>query len=308
MSAIRLARAATKRERILKFEGAYHGHSDGMLVSAGSGATTFGVPSSAGVPESVARNTWVLPFNDLTALESMFRTQGPNIAAVIVEPIAANMGVVSPKPGYLERLSKLTTKYGSILIFDEVVTGFRLGLGGAQELFSIQPDLTCLGKIIGGGFPVGAFGGRSELMDLLAPLGAVYQAGTLSGNPVAMSAGLATLKTLRSTKPMENLAKATKDLVESVVRAAAKKKIDIRGNREGSMFTFFFNDRPVTNYFTATQSDAKRYAAFFRAALERGVHLPPSQFEAAFVSTAHTPEIMEKATRILIESLEGVSK
>lgn len=295
MSALRLARAVTKRERIVKFEGGYHGHSDGLLVAAGSGATTFGVPSSAGVPEMLARNTWVLPFNDADALEHIFRTQGPNIAAVIVEPICGNMGVVAPLPIFLQTLRRLTKKHGALLIFDEVITGFRVSCGGAQKLYNVGADITCLGKIIGGGFPVGAFGGSRAIMENLAPLGPVYQAGTLSGNPVAMAAGTATLQYLKRKKPFEDLEKKTADLAEFIRSAAKEAKIPVQVNQVGSMFTVFFNDQPVNTYFTATLSDTKRFAAFFHALLERGVYMPPSQYEAAFVSTAHTGPVLEKA-------------
>ena len=295
MSAIRLARAWTKRVRIVKFEGGYHGHSDGLLVAAGSGATTFGVPSSAGVPDFLAKNTWVLPFNDIDALENLFLRQGINVAAVIVEPVCGNMGVVVPDKGFLEALVKLCKKNGSLLIFDEVMTGFRLAWGGAQEMFGLTPDLTCLGKIIGGGFPVGAFGGRKDVMDKLAPLGPVYQAGTLSGNPVAMAAGIAVLNELKSKKPYDALEKATVDLCASIRESARKAGVAVQVNQCGSMFTVFFRAGRVSNYFEATQSDTKRFAAFFHALLDRGVYMPPSQFEAAFVSTAHTPAIMAEA-------------
>ncbi len=304
MSTLRLARAVTKRERILKFEGGYHGHSDGLLVAAGSGATTFGVPSSAGVPESLAKTTWVLPFNNIPAVENLFTKQGINVAAVIVEPVPGNMGVVPPDPNFLHILRKLTKKYGALLIFDEVMSGFRVGWGSAQGLYKVAPDLTCLGKIIGGGFPVGAFGGRRDIMEKLAPLGPVYQAGTLSGNPVAMAAGLATLKILKSKPPYEDLAKKTADLAKALLDAARKKKVPVQINHVGSMFTVFFNEDPVTDHFSATQSDTKRYAAFFHAALDRGVYLPPSQYEAAFVSTAHTSAVMDKAKQALGYAIE----
>lgn len=303
MSALRLARAYTKRARIMKFEGAYHGHSDGLLVSAGSGATTFGVPSSAGVPDFLAQSTWVLPYNDALALEDLFFKQGPNVAAVIVEPVCGNMGVVPPTKEFLETLTKLTQQYGSLLIFDEVMTGFRLGWGGAQEMFSITPDLTCLGKIIGGGFPVGAFGGRQDIMEMLAPLGPVYQAGTLSGNPIAMAAGSATLQALCAEKPYQALNKATADLASFIRAEARKKKVSVQVNQVGSMFTVFFNEENIDSYLTATGSDTGKYAAFFHALIKRGVYMPPSQFEAAFVSTEHTPQVMEKAKKAFAEAL-----
>jgi glutamate-1-semialdehyde 2,1-aminomutase len=311
MSAIRLARAWTKRVRIVKFEGGYHGHSDGLLVAAGSGATTFGVPSSAGVPDFLAKNTWVLPFNDEEALENLFDRQGINVAAVIVEPVCGNMGVVTPEKSFLDALARLCRKHGSLLIFDEVMTGFRIAWGGAQEMFGLTPDLTCLGKIIGGGFPVGAFGGRKDIMDRLAPLGPVYQAGTLSGNPVAMAAGVATLSELKEKRPYAALDKATADLCDSIRESAHKAGAAVQVNQCGSMFTVFFRSGRVSNYFEATQSDTKRFAAFFHALLERGVYLPPSQFEAAFVSTSHTPAVMAEAKQAFAAALKvaaGVKK
>ncbi len=307
MAAIRLARAATKRVRIVKFEGGYHGHSDGLLVAAGSGATTFGVPSSAGVPDFLAKNTWVLPYNDEEGLENLFMRQGINVACVIVEPVAGNMGVVVPDKSFIDTLVTLCKKHGSLLIFDEVMTGFRLAWGGAQELFGHAPDLTCLGKIIGGGFPVGAFGGRKDVIEKLAPLGPVYQAGTLSGNPVAMAAGVATLSELKSRNPYEALEKATQDLCDSIRESARKANVLVQVNECGSMFTVFFTARKVDNYFSATQADTKKYAAFFHALLERGVSLPPSQFEAAFVSTAHTPAVMEEAKKAFAGAFSAVA-
>jgi len=307
MSAIRLARAFTKRDRLVKFEGCYHGHSDSLLVAAGSGATTFGVPSSAGVPEFLARNTWVIPYNNLEALRGIFRTQGPNIAAVIIEPVAGNMGVVIPSGHYLKELQALARQHGSLLIADEVMTGFRLAWGGAQELFNIEPDLTCFGKIIGGGFPVGAFGGRADVMKLLAPLGPVYQAGTLSGNPIAMNAGLAALKTLKAKKPYKELEKRTRKLADSIRRMAAERKLTIQVNQIGSMFTVFFSDMPVTNYFSAVESDTKRYAVFFHALLDNGVYFPPSQFESAFVSLAHTPTVLNETEKRIARAFDQMS-
>ncbi len=307
MSALRLARGFTKRERILKFEGTYHGHADALLVSAGSGATTFGVPSSAGVPGQLAKNTWVLPFNDSQGVENIFRTQGINIAAVIIEPVCGNMGVVEPEAGFLETVREQCTRMGALLIFDEVMTGFRLCWGGAQKIYNIIPDLTCLGKIIGGGFPVGAFGGRKELMNLIAPLGPVYQAGTLSGNPVAMAAGVATLKELKKNQPYKNLENWTRDLAEFIRREGGHRKIPIRVNQKGSMFTVFFNGEPVTNYFGALQSDKNKYATFFHSLLENGVALPPSQFEAAFVSSAHNAAVMTKAKKAFTKALDKVA-
>ncbi len=305
MSAIRLARAATNRVRIAKFEGGYHGHSDSLLVAAGSGATTFGVPSSAGVPDVLAKNTWVLPFNDVPALENLFLKQGPNIAAVIVEPVCGNMGVVTPEPAFLNALVQTTRKYGTLLIFDEVMTGFRLAWGGAQELFRVAADITCLGKIIGGGFPVGAFGGKKIVMDQLAPLGPVYQAGTLSGNPIAMAAGIATLKVLKNERPYGDLDRATADFAQAIRMSGQKHGLPVQVNQIGSMFTIFFTGSRVVSYFQATQSNTKRYGIFFHALLERGVYFPPSQFESAFVSTAHTPAVLQKA-REAIDAAFGV--
>lgn len=308
MSALRLARAITKRDRILKFEGGYHGHSDGLLVSAGSGATTFGVPSSAGVPEAWARNTWVIPYNNIHELEHLFRTQGINIAAAIIEPVSGNMGVVPPIPSFLQTLRKLTKKYGSMLIFDEVMTGFRLTWGGAQTLFGIEPDITTLGKIIGGGFPVGAVGAKKHLMENFSPAGPVYQAGTLSGNPIAMAAGLATLKSLKSKTIYSALNKKTTDLANFIRHAAKKLSIPIHVNQLGSMFTIFFSEQPVQSYFDATHSNTKQYAQFFHELLKRGVYLPPSQFEAAFVSSAHSSSVMKHVKKAVDSALKVLSQ
>ncbi len=308
MSALRLARAQTRRVRIVKFEGAYHGHSDSLLVAAGSGATTFGVPSSAGVPEFLAQNTWVLPYNDPQALDELFVKQGPNIAAVIIEPVCGNMGVVKPTDEFLNLLTKLCKRHSALLIFDEVMTGFRLGWGGAQAMFGIKPDLTCLGKIIGAGFPVGAFGGRKDIMEKLAPLGPVYQAGTLSGNPVAMSAGVALLTELKKSRPYDRLAQATQELASFLRAIAAEKKIAVQVNQVGSMFTIFFNDAPVTNYLDATASNTQRYGRFFHELLQRGVYLPPSQYEAAFLSLAHSPTVIDTAEKAFASAFEALRK
>jgi glutamate-1-semialdehyde 2,1-aminomutase len=290
MSAIRLARAFTGRKYIVKFEGCYHGHADGLLVKAGSGVATFGIPGSAGVPEEIAHFTLALPFNDAAAVEAAFAAHTGEIAAVIVEPIVGNAGCIPPAPGYLEALRTLTANHGALLIFDEVMTGFRVAFGGAQELYGIRPDLTTLGKILGGGLPVGAFGGPAGIMDQLAPLGPVYQAGTLSGNPLAMAAGIATVGYLRAHRKdvypkLERLSAAVADGVSA---AAASAGIPLTTNRVGSMFTWFFTSDPVTDFTTAARSDTTRFAAFHRAMLQAGVWLPPSQFEAAFLSTAHT--------------------
>jgi glutamate-1-semialdehyde 2,1-aminomutase len=265
------------------------------------------VPSSEGVPESIARNTWVLPYNNVDALENLFQRQGVNVAAVIVEPVCGNMGVVKPTPEFLKALRGLSERYGAVLIFDEVMTGFRLAWGGAQELFKIKPDITCLGKIIGGGFPVGAFGGSKKMMEKVAPMGGVYQAGTLSGNPMAMAAGLATLKILKAKPPYEALEKSTRALCEFLRKIARQKKVEVQVNQMGSMFTVFFTDQKVDSYLTATQSDTTAFAAFFHALLENGVYMPPSQFEAAFVSTAHTPAVMKSAEKAFAAAFERVA-
>jgi glutamate-1-semialdehyde 2,1-aminomutase len=288
MSAIRVARAFTNRKYIVKFEGCYHGHADGLLVKAGSGVATFGIPGSAGVPEETAHLTLALPFNDVPAVEAALAAHP--IACIIVEPVVGNAGCIPPAPGYLEALRTLTARHGTLLIFDEVMTGFRVAFGGAQELYNIRPDLTTLGKIIGGGLPVGAFGGRADIMDQLAPLGPVYQAGTLSGNPLAMVAGIATVAYLRDHRAevYAKLEKVSAAVAHGVASAASSAGIPLTTNRVGAMFTWFFNAAPVTNFATAAHSDTKRFAAFHQAMLNAGVWFPPSQFEAAFLSTAHT--------------------
>jgi glutamate-1-semialdehyde 2,1-aminomutase len=289
MSAIRLARAATGRHIVIKFEGCYHGHADGLLVKAGSGVATFGIPGSAGVPEAIAHLTLALPYNDLAAVEAAFAAHPRAIAAVILEPVVGNAGCILPAPGYLEGLRAITQKYGSLLIVDEVMTGFRVALGGACQLYSLNPDIVTLGKIVGGGLPVGVFGGKRELMDLLAPLGPVYQAGTLSGNPLAMAAGLATVSHLQvnAAHIYSKLETTTRTLAEGVAAAAAKAGIPLTTNRVGSMWTWFFTPGPVTNYDQAARSDTAAFGRFHRAMLDQGIWLPPSQFEAAFLSTAH---------------------
>jgi glutamate-1-semialdehyde 2,1-aminomutase len=297
MSALRLARAFTGRDKIVKFEGCYHGHADGLLVQAGSGVATLGLPDSPGVPASYAQETLVARFNDVPSVEAFFDRQGDAIAAVIVEPVAGNMGVVPPQPGFLEALREITRRAGALLVFDEVITGFRVAYGGAQSLYGITPDLTCLGKIIGGGLPVGAYGGRREVMQMLAPNGPVYQAGTLSGNPLAMAAGVATLRELQPPGFYERLDALSAKLVESVARAAKSAGVSLWLNRVGSMRTPFFVDAPVTDYASARRSDMKLYARFFHAMLERGVYLAPSQFETVFISSAHTErEIADTVT------------
>ncbi len=297
MSALRLARGYTRRRLIIKFAGCYHGHSDGLLVSAGSGALTFGHPNSAGVPKEFARLTVVLPFNDVQAVRSAFSKWGRDIAAVIVEPVAGNMGLVRGHEIFLTALRDLTRAYGSVLIFDEVITGFRLGWGGAQQFYRIDPDMTCLGKIVGGGFPVGVFGGTKEIMEELAPLGPVYQAGTLSGNPVAMAAGAATLQTLKRRSPYEKMRQATETLVDGIRFLARKHDRPVTVNSIESLFTLFFCNRPVFDLASALRSDTGVYAKFFRGLLEEGVYFPPAQFEAAFLSSVHTAEDVETTLR-----------
>jgi glutamate-1-semialdehyde 2,1-aminomutase len=296
MSAIRLARAATGRKIIVKFEGCYHGHSDGLLVKAGSGVATFGIPGSAGVPEEIAHLTLALPYNDLAAVETAFAAHPAEIAAIIVEPIVGNAGCIPPAPGYLDGLRALTKKHGALLIVDEVMTGFRVALGGACELYRLDPDLVTLGKIVGGGLPVGVFGGKRALMDQLAPLGPVYQAGTLSGNPLAMAAGIATVSYLQEHRAdvYPTLEKLSAALAEGVAQTASSAGIPLTTNRVGAMWTWFFTADPVTNYDQAARSDTKRFAAFHRAMLAAGAWLPPSQFEAAFMSTAHTDADIEQ--------------
>ncbi|HEY8490113.1 MAG TPA: glutamate-1-semialdehyde 2,1-aminomutase [Dehalococcoidia bacterium] len=303
MSALRLARAYTGREKIVKFEGCYHGHYDGLLAKAGSGVATLGLPGSAGVPAAVVRDTVVLPYNDTAAVEEAFREFGAEIAAVIVEPVAGNMGVVPPAPGFLEALRAVTEAHGALLIFDEVITGFRLGLGGAQGRYGVLPDLTCLGKIIGAGLPVGAYGGRREIMEQVAPEGPVYQAGTLSGNPLVMAAGLAVLRTLSEPGVYDLLDERAARLAGALARAAEHAEVPATINRVGSMLTVFFTEGPVTDYATAARSDTERYARFHRAMLERGVYLPPSQFEALFLSLAHSEEDLEETTQAAAEAM-----
>ena len=289
MSAIRLARGYTKRKYIVKFEGCYHGHSDALLVKAGSGVATLGIPGSAGVPEEFTQFTLALPYNDVDAIEQAFEKFKHQIACVIVEPVVGNMGCVPPARGYLEALRAITSRDKALLIFDEVMTGFRLAYGGAQELYAIRPDITTMGKIIGGGLPVGAYGGASEIMDLVAPLGPVYQAGTLSGNPLAMAAGYATLSYLREHKDTyAKLDKLAAEVVAGVAAAAKGAGVTMCHNRVGSMFTWFFAAGPVTDWTSAAKSDTEAFGRFFRAMLENGIYLPPSQFEAAFMGAAHT--------------------
>jgi glutamate-1-semialdehyde 2,1-aminomutase len=307
MSAIRAARGYTGRKKIVKFEGCYHGHADYLLVKAGSGAATFGIPDSAGVPEGTAQDTIVLPYNDIEAFNKTMDAMGEEIAAVIVEPIAGNMGVVLPKPEFLAALRQQTEKHGVVLIFDEVITGFRVAYGGAQSLYGIKPDLTCLGKIVGGGFPLAAYGGRKEIMQTVAPLGPVYQAGTLSGNPVAVTAGLKTLEILERDNPYPELERRTKQLTQFISEAAKEAGVPVQINQIASMFTVFFTDQPVVDYASARRSDTQRYARFFHALLEQGVYFPPSQFEAAFLSTAHDDEALSFAQEAVRSAMKAIA-
>ncbi|MFY0545349.1 glutamate-1-semialdehyde 2,1-aminomutase [Brevibacillus sp. H7] len=294
MSALRLARGYTKRDKIMKFEGCYHGHADSLLIKAGSGVATLGLPDSPGVPETTAVNTITVPYNDLDSVQLAFEKFGNELAAVIVEPIAGNMGVVPPQPGFLEGLREITESHGTLLIFDEVMTGFRVARGGAQELYGITPDLTTMGKVIGGGLPVGAYGGKREIMNQVAPAGPIYQAGTLSGNPLAMAAGLTTLQELGKPGVYEQLEKRSARLAEGLAENARKLGLPHTLNRVGSMVCLFFTETPVINYETAKTSDLKRFSAYFHYLLEEGVMIPPSQFEGMFVSLAHTDEDIER--------------
>ena len=305
MSAVRLARGFTGRDKIIKFEGCYHGHVDSLLVKAGSGALTLGQPDSAGIPAALAGLTLALPFNDAAALRSAFAQNPGEIAAVIVEPIPANAGLIPPAPGFLEEMRRLCTEHGALLIFDEVMTGFRLGRGGAQELLGVQPDLSCFGKVIGGGLPVGALGGRAEIMDYLAPLGPVYQAGTLSGNPLAMAAGLAQLKVLEEENIFAKLEELGSELEEQTRAALKTAKLDYTFYRYGSMFCLFFTRRPVRNLDDARTSDLAHFARFFHALLDRGVYIAPSQFETGFLSAAHTRDDLKATSRALAEALQS---
>ena len=306
MSAIRLARGFTKRDKIIKFDGCYHGHADSLLVKAGSGALTFGYPDSAGVPADFAKHTLVLPFNDEAAVTATFAANPGTIAAIIVEPVPGNAGLYLPRPGYLEFLSRVTAANGALLIFDEVMTGFRLAFGGAQERFGITPDLSCFGKIIGGGLPVGAFGGRTDIMDYLAPLGPVYQAGTLSGNPLAMAAGLAALEELRATNAHARLETLGAALETGMTQAAKSAGVPVQFNRCGSMFCGYFTSEPVHNLADALKSDRERFKKFFHGMLDAGVYLAPSQFEAGFLSTAHTEADLEHTVNAAARVMKGL--
>jgi len=307
MSAIRLARGYTGRNKIIKFAGCYHGHADSLLVKAGSGVATLGIPGSPGIPAALAELTITLPFNDIEAVEAAVELHRDDLACVIIEPVAGNMGVVPPKPGFLEKLRDITQRQGVLLIFDEVITGFRLTYGGYQNLIHIEPDLTCLGKIIGGGLPVGAIGGKQEIMERLAPIGPVYQAGTLSGNPVAMAAGLTTLQILRDNgDAYEMLDRRTFHICDEILALFAQKGLPVKINRAGSMFTIFFTPEEVFDFASASRSDTEGYARYFRGMLANGINLAPSQFEAAFLSFAHTPEDMEKTLAACARTLKAL--
>ncbi|MFN2455585.1 MAG: glutamate-1-semialdehyde 2,1-aminomutase [Pyrinomonadaceae bacterium] len=308
MSAIRLARGVTNRNLLVKFEGCYHGHGDSLLVKAGSGVATLGLPDSPGVPMSVASDTLTVPYNNAAALEQVFQEHGAKIAAVIIEPVVGNMGCVVPRDGYLQAVCDITRKAGALLIFDEVMTGFRLARGGAQELYNVHPDITTLGKIIGGGLPVGAYGGSREIMEHIAPAGNIYQAGTLSGNPLAMTAGLTTLKRLRDASVYEKLEQAGKRLTDGLTKAAREAGVETVTNRVGSMWTGFFTSEPVTDWDSAAKSDRAFYGKFFHAMLENGVYLAPSQFEAAFISLAHTDEILEQTIEAARKAFQGLDR
>jgi glutamate-1-semialdehyde 2,1-aminomutase len=306
MSALRLARAFTGRSKIVKFAGCYHGHADGLLAKSGSGLATLSLPDSAGVPLSYTKDTCIVPYNDTGAVERLFRQYPEEVAAVIVEPVAANMGLVPPQPGFLDSLRQITTESGALLIFDEVISGFRVAYGGAQALYDISPDLTCLGKIIGGGLPVGAYGGRREIMAMMAPIGPVYQAGTLSGNPLAMTAGIETLKLLGQSGVYEQLEARSSTLAAGIVLAAARADARLHISRVASLLTIFFTDKPVIDYESARQSDTALFGSFFQHLLSEGIYWPPSQFETAFVSLAHRDEDIRFTIRAVDKALASL--
>ncbi len=306
MSAVRLARGYTGRKYVVKFEGCYHGHYDSLLVSGGSGVATFGIPGTAGVPEEMAKLTLVLPYNNPHALIEAFEKYGEDIACVVIEPVAGNMGVVLPEEDFLKAIEEQTKKYASLLIFDEVITGFRLSLGGAQELFGIRPDITCLGKVLGGGMPLGAYGGKEDIMNKVSPEGPVYQAGTLSGNPLSMVAGIKTLEVLIREKPYKYLEELTQRLAEGISELLREKGIPHRINRIGSMFTVFFTDQEVKDFQSAKSSDTQMFARFFRALLSEGVLIPPSQFEAWFLSMAHTQKDIDEALERIKKAIDSL--
>jgi glutamate-1-semialdehyde 2,1-aminomutase len=306
MSALRLARAFSGRDKVIKFAGGYHGHADGLLVKGGSGLATLSLPDCPGVPASYAQHTLVAPYNNVEAVARLFQLYPNDIAAVIVEPVAANMGVVPPRPGFLEGLRSLTREFGSVLIFDEVITGFRFTYGGAQDLFKITPDLTCLGKIIGGGLPVGAYGGRREIMEMMAPIGPVYQAGTLSGNPLAMTAGIETLKILSQRGTYERLEKASSQLEEGISNAVSSLELKLNISRFSSLLTIFFTDSPVLDYESASQADTSLFGELFHQLLSEGIYWPPSQFESAFVSLAHSDDDIQTTVDKISKALSQV--
>jgi glutamate-1-semialdehyde 2,1-aminomutase len=306
MSAIRVARGFTGRDRIIKFEGCYHGHADGLLVKAGSGAATFGLPDSPGVPKSYARNTITLPYNDIPALKKMIEKEWRSIACVIIEPVVGNIGCVLPKQGFLETLRKLTKRHGIVLIFDEVMTGFRVSFGGAQAYYGIKPDMTCLGKVIGGGLPVGAYGGKKEIMSMISPEGPVYQAGTLSGNPLAMTAGIETIKELSKPGTYNLLEKKSGMLEKALVDASKRAGVKTRFYRAGSMFCTYFTDKDVYDYNTAKTADAGKFSRFFGQMLQKGINLAPSQFEAGFMSLAHSEKDIDNTAKAVFEALKKI--
>ena len=306
MSAIRLARGYTRREKIIKFEGCYHGHVDCLLVKAGSGASTLGIPDSPGITENLAKLTITLPFNNVEKVKECFQKEGDQIACIILEPIAGNMGVIPPEKGFLEGLKKITEQYKSILIFDEVMTGFRVAFGGAQQLYGITPDLTCLGKIIGGGLPVGAYGGKKKIMDYIAPVGPVYQAGTLSGNPLAMTAGVTTLNLISRNGFYEDIYQKAEYLCSGLKSLAEEKGLPVYFTRVGSMFSVFFTDNPVKNYQDAKKSNLTMFTKYFQNMLNNGIYLAPSQFEAGFISSAHTQEDLDKTLNAARKSFKSI--
>jgi glutamate-1-semialdehyde 2,1-aminomutase len=306
MTALRLARAFTGRDKVVKFAGCYHGHADGLLARGGSGLATLGIPDSPGVPLSYAQNTLIAPYNNPEAVRQLFQRYPEEIAAVIVEPVAANMGVVPPQPGFLSNLRELTSEFGALLIFDEVITGFRVGYGGAQTLYGVTPDLTCLGKIIGGGLPVGAYGGRREIMELVAPLGPVYQAGTLSGNPLVMTAGIETLKVLGQPGVYEELEAKSASLAAGLARVAAEAGITLHISRVASFLTVFFTAKPVVDYESAKEADTNLFRSFFHRLLAEGIYWPASQFEAAFISLAHKEEDIQATITAVAKALSSL--
>ncbi len=306
MSALRLARAFTGRDKIVKFAGGYHGHADGLLVKGGSGLATLSLPDSPGVPANYAQNTLVAPYNNAEAVAQLFKHYPKEIAAVIVEPVAANMGVVPPQPGFLDGLRRLTSDCGALLIFDEVITGFRVAYGGAQVIYGITPDLTCLGKIIGGGLPVGAYGGKRELMEMMAPVGPVYQAGTLSGNPLAMTAGIETLKVLSRPDVYDRLEKASSRLEKGIAKVASSSNLKLSISRFASLLTVFFTDNPALDYESVSKADTVLFGRFFQHLLNQGIYWPPSQFEAVFISLAHSDEDIQTTIEIIEKALSGL--